>query len=108
MVDNNRRISILINGIFFFLECVFIEEIRESGEYRLVVSHKGRILTDRHYDSTRGARIAFSRLYKNQVWREGVRPEWSHFYPPDNKWLSNKRQGILEDREMSESFLPAR
>lgn len=99
MVKNSRRISMLINGIFFFLESVFIEEVKESGGFRLVVSHKGRILTDRYYESSRGARIAFSRIYKHQLWRDDLKPEWSHFYPPDRRWLEEKLSGTTVDNQ---------
>jgi hypothetical protein len=90
MVEQSGKISLLINAIFFFLECAFIEEVADAGGYRLVVNHKGRVLTDRCYDSTRGARIAFSRMYHTQGLTEGVRAEWSHFYPPEGKWLKKR------------------
>ncbi len=84
------EISILINSIYFFIECVFILHL--PGRYRLVAIHNGNVLIDNFYKTTRGARIAFTKLYSDRSWKEGVRPQWSDFYDPDQKWLGEKIQ----------------
>ena len=85
-------ISLLVNSIYFFLQCVFI--IKAEDGYRLVALHNGKVLTDITYDSLRGARIAFSKLYGNKAWEEDVKAQWSHFYDPDSRWLAKKIGGI--------------
>ena len=85
------KISRLINSIYYFIECVFIA-VEEEG-YRLVVIHQGNLLTDQTYKTAKGAKIAFLKFWSYRVWQEGVKPKWSHFYPPDPKWLEKKTQG---------------
>jgi hypothetical protein len=80
--------SRLINSIYYFIECVFILSL--PGCYRLVVLHNGRVLTDSCYDTLRGAKIAFSKLYRHKAWAEGVKAQWSHLYQPDADWLEEK------------------
>ena len=59
---NPLKISLLTNSIYYFIECVFILDLHDH--YRLVVLHLGRVLTDASYETLRGARIAFSKMYK--------------------------------------------
>jgi len=87
--DSLLTLSLLINSAYFFLECVFILKM-EQQQFRLVVLHNRKVLTDTLYDTARGARIAFSKLYKHKAWKEGVKPEWTHFYNPETRWLSQK------------------
>ncbi|MCP5104732.1 MAG: hypothetical protein GY950_15210, partial [bacterium] len=55
------KISLLINSIYYFIESVFIMELREG--YRLLVLHRGRVLADEIYKTVKGARIAFVKMY---------------------------------------------
>jgi hypothetical protein len=80
-----RFISVLINKIFYFIETVFIM-IVENG-YRLIVIHRGQVLTDEIYKTFEEAKRAFLSEYNHKAWKNGVKPNWSHFYPPDAKWL---------------------
>ena len=48
------------------------------------------MLTDFKYETLRGAKIAFAKLYGNKAWREGIKAQWSHFYDPDASWMSEK------------------
>jgi len=82
------RISLLINSIYYFIESVFIMAVKEG--YRLVVIHQGRLLTDEMYKTAGGARVAFIKRYGNKAWRDGVKAEWSRFYPPESNWLGDK------------------
>lgn len=82
------RMSLLINSIYYFIESVFIMAVEEG--YRLVVIHQGSLLTDEIYKTARGARIAFLKRYGNKAWRDGVKADWSRFYPPEPKWLGDK------------------
>ncbi|MCP4213701.1 MAG: hypothetical protein GY765_03545 [bacterium] len=100
------NISILITSIYFQLDRVFILNCREK--YRLIVYHRGRMLTDVFYKSAKGARIAFlkeygyklddaTRLVLESQKQQPVR--WTHFYPLDStKWLE-RFQGLLIDNE---------
>ena len=81
-------ISMLINSIHYFIECVFI--LRAQNKYRLVVLQHSRVLLDQDYPSERGCRIAFTRLFKEKAWDETIKAEWSHFYDPDKEWLEEK------------------
>lgn len=92
-----KRISILINSIFYFLHWVII--IEEDQQFRLVVIIGKEIILDYTYNSTRAARIAFSRYFKNYYYKDGPRVnEWSHFYTPDNTWLKDKLGRNRNDR----------
>ncbi|UCH94994.1 MAG: hypothetical protein JSV88_32725 [Candidatus Aminicenantes bacterium] len=87
-----KTISILINSIYFFIECVFILDFPDH--YRLVVLQHGRVLKDARYKTLRGAKIAFSNAYRKKAWKEGMKPQWSHFYDPDKPWLDKKIKDI--------------
>lgn len=87
-----KTISLLINSIHYFVECVFILE--NYDHYRLVVIHGGKVQMDARYDTLRGARISFSKLYRNKAWQDGTKPQWSHFYDPDVQWLNEKTKDI--------------
>lgn len=82
------QISLLVNSIYYFIESVFIMAVNKG--YRLVAIHQGRLLTDEIYKTARGARIAFLKLYGNKAWRNGVKAEWSRFYPPEPEWFGEK------------------
>jgi hypothetical protein len=84
------KISRLINSIYYFIESVFI--IAEKQGYRLVAIHQGKLLTDQTYKTVKGARIAFLKMWSYKAWKEGVKAKWSHFYPPDPKWLEKNIQ----------------
>ncbi len=80
-----KFISVLINKIFYFIETVFIM-IVENG-YRLIVIHRGKVLTDEIYKTFEEAKRAFLVQYNHKAWKNGIMPSWSHFYPPDTQWL---------------------
>ncbi len=86
--DDPIKISMLNNAIYYFIEMVFIMVVEEG--YRLVAIHQGRLLADEVYQSAKGAKIAFLKFFSYKGWKEGVKPEWSHFYPPNSAWLGRK------------------
>jgi transcriptional regulator with XRE-family HTH domain len=93
--SEKTTISRLINSIFYFIDFVYI--IKLTNKYRLVALHKQRILCDCYFLSFEECKIAFDRLFKEKTWKEGVKADWSHFYPPEKEWLA-KKQSYLERR----------
>ncbi|UCH92735.1 MAG: hypothetical protein JSV88_20900 [Candidatus Aminicenantes bacterium] len=85
------EICILINSIFYFVSSVLI--INKNGYYRLVAKHNGKLLIDKVYNTLRGAKIAFSKLFGHRSWIEDLKAEWSLFYKPDDQWLKKRCQG---------------
>jgi hypothetical protein len=85
-------ISMLINSVYYFIECVFILDFHDH--YRLVALHGGKVLIDANYETIRGARIAFSKLYGDKAWSKEVKAKWSRFYDPDACWLEEKTKDI--------------
>jgi hypothetical protein len=92
-LNNETKISRLLNSIYYFLDFVFVI-ISEKG-YRLVILHQDQVIMDVHYNSLRGAKIAFAKYFGERAWAEEVQSQWSHTYQPDNDWLSEKLE-ILE------------
>ena len=88
VINDETTISMLINSIYYFIECVFIQ--RAQNKYRLVVLQHSRVLLDQCYPSEKGCHIAFGRIFKDKAWDETIKAEWSHFYDPDKKWLQEK------------------
>jgi hypothetical protein len=75
------EISILNNSVFYLLEIVFIAAVKEG--YRLVVILKRKLLTDKIYKTSKGARIGFLKLWGEKAWRRDVKANWSRFYTPE-------------------------
>ena len=88
-----KFISLLINAICYFLETVLI--MVNKDEYRLIVVHRGNVWTDEIYKTFEEAKSAFFNKYNKKAWKEGVRPNWSHFFPPTTKWLKKKLEPML-------------
>jgi hypothetical protein len=81
--------SVLLSALYFFLSTVIV--IKSNNQYRLVVIHGKHLLVDVTYSTLRGARIAFQRLFGyKRIESEENKDEWSHFYPPDEKWLEEQ------------------
>lgn len=93
--EAREMITLLANSVHFFLECVFIVVYKDR--YRLVVSVKEQLLTDQSYKTLRGARIAFHRLYRNYAFKRDIKPVWTPFYFPLEKWLQLKLSGHPAD-----------
>lgn len=101
-LKNETTISRLLNSIYYFLDCVFI--LISEKDYRLVILHHDQVIMDVHYNTLRGAKIAFAKYFGERAWAEEVQSQWSHTYQPDNDWISEKLE-ILENysRERSGS-----
>lgn len=84
-----NRISILTNSYKYFLENVMIIDYRDH--FRLLVIHEHEVLMDRSYQSFKGAKIAFAKLFDERKWKHNDLPEWSRFYNPmaENLFASN-------------------
>ena len=91
-IKNDVTISMLINSIYYFIECVFI--LRSKNKYRLVVLQHSRVLLDTNYLTEKGCKIAFGKIFKARAWDERVTPLWSHFYDPDKDWLEEKERRL--------------
>ena len=70
----DNGLLLLINPAYYFLECAYI--LYQKGYYRLIVLHNSRVLTYRNYQTLRGAKIAFQKIYKNKAWKEGIKASW--------------------------------
>ncbi len=81
-----QYISRLINSVLFFLPYVLVIK-EEEKTFRLVVARDDQIMMDQRYKTLRGARIAFSKLFKDYRYSNKIKAHWSHFYPPGEIWL---------------------
>jgi hypothetical protein len=81
-----KKVCHLQNSIYYFFQRVYI--IQEEAGCRLLIMSRERLLDDTMYKTVRGARISFSRRYKNKLWEKGVEPQWGPFYIPGN-WPIN-------------------
>jgi hypothetical protein len=84
--DAIKKVCHLQNSIYYFLQRVSI--IQEEEGCRLLIMSRERLLDETMYKTVRGARISFSRRYKNKLWEKGVEPLWGPFYTPGN-WPIN-------------------
>lgn len=85
-------ISLLINSIYYFIDCVYI--LKSKNRYRLVVLQHSKVLFDKYYPTVRGCRIAFQKFFKEKAWSEEIKAQWSHFYDPDSEWLEEKCKNL--------------
>lgn len=96
-------VTTLVNSVLYFLDSAVI--IVEGKHYRLVVFHNNQVLTDQGYETMRGAKIAFSKLFQYKAFLN-AKAEWSHLYPPEQEWLDNKLEecvNCLSEAAASES-----
>ncbi|MGD2091395.1 MAG: hypothetical protein PVH61_34780 [Candidatus Aminicenantes bacterium] len=83
------KISMLLNAIHYFLDCVFI--IHSHKKYRLLVFMSDTILLDQQYTSLKGAKIAFQKFYGHQACLEGIKARWDE-YMPESWWIKKKME----------------
>ncbi len=86
--NKETKVCMLINAVYFYLESVFV--VIAEDHCRLIIIQSQKLIYDECYDSLRGAKIAFYRMYKEKGCVEGIRNEWSANYKPEKKWLSKK------------------
>lgn len=89
----DTKISILVNAVYYFLESVLI--VINEDHCRLLIIQNRKLIVDECYDTLRGAKIAFYRMYKNKCCVKGLKTEWSIAYSPDSRWLSDKLKKVL-------------
>jgi hypothetical protein len=87
---NPTEISILTNSGVYSLEIVFIAIVKQG--FRLIVIYKRKLLTDKIYKTSRGARAAFARQFKPQTTGSKVKAKWSGFFPPVIGWIDKKKK----------------
>lgn len=93
------KVSVLINPHYFFLDRVFIKE--EEKGFCLVVQSPTQILYEGRYETIRGARIAFLKVFGSHPFKKRLNTTdgnkepmalWSHIYTPEwDKW-----KGIID------------
>jgi hypothetical protein len=85
-------ITQLLNPSHFFIGRVFISY--EKGKYRLLAIGNSCLYVDKNYNTPRGAKIAFSRIFSYKNWnydtdeKKKIKQNWSPFYKPERKWLT--------------------
>ena len=89
------EISMLLNAIHYFLDCVFI--IHGHRQYRLLVFMSDNILLDQQYTSLKGAKIAFKKFYGHQACIKGINARWDEYIP--ESWWIKKKMEILDRKE---------
>lgn len=85
-----QKICTLINSACYFISDVYIVEKDHKGYFRLCAAHQGKTLIHKEFETLRGAKIAFAKLFKHRCGKQDIRSHWSHFYEPDLKWLKNR------------------
>lgn len=93
------EISMLLNAIHYFLDCVFI--IHSHRQYRLLVFLSDNILLDQQYTSLKGAKIAFQKFYGHQACIEGIKARWDEYIP--ESWWIKKKMGNLDRKEYQQA-----
>lgn len=78
-------ILILTNAIFFFLQTAYI--LYEKGMYRLVALRNNRVILDKNYKTLKGAKIAFTKFFKDACWKANTAVSWSSEYHPEQELL---------------------
>ena len=97
-------ISRLTNSIYYYIDTCFIMHMSGSDQgknrYRLLAFHERekKIFVDKYYPTLKGARIAFTRQFKNLAWSDEVSPQWTVLYQPDRDWI-DEMFSIVENSE---------
>ncbi len=85
---SDKKISSLVNSIFYFLNYVII--IHETHGFRLIAIHGNEKKVDQVYPTLRGAKIAFSKMFKinkaNKISGED-KSVWTPFYHPESLFI---------------------
>ncbi len=84
----HMEITHLINSRSYILHHAFI--IINKGNYRLVAVRNESRIVDMEYKTLTGAKIAFGSMFKKKSAIKKTKPKWSHFYPPEKKWIEEK------------------
>ncbi|MCP5105939.1 MAG: hypothetical protein GY950_21305 [bacterium] len=76
--EPEQKVSILNNAGDGSLDSVYIME--EENEYRLVVIHKRKVLTEKLCKTAKGCKINFTRLYGDKFRKKCINPQWGDFW----------------------------
>ncbi len=95
--EKSAEIASLLNANYYFLESVFI--IKEEKGFRLAVTLHGQLILLRHFDTLRGAKIAFCRSFSSRKWKKNLRNTWSTFYISDSGWIKRKVSPIYREEK---------
>ena len=76
---------ILTNRNCFYIHHALI--LFADKQYRLIVCHDEKVLIDKTYNTIRGSKIAFSKLYRKRSFDDSIIPSWSKGIPGDLKKL---------------------
>lgn len=85
---SDKKISSLVNSIFYFLNYVII--VQETQGFRLIAIHGNKKKMDQVYPTLRGAKIAFSKMFKiNKVNKRRGEDKslWTPFYHPESLFI---------------------
>ncbi len=78
------KVSRLTNSFMFYITDVLIVEEDNQNNcdnmYRLIVSNGSTVLFENRYNTSKGAKIGFSRKYGDRSNEEGLRLFWTDFY----------------------------
>jgi len=86
--DIHGKIFSLSNTHHYFIHFAII--LCLSKGYRLLVQDENSILTDKIFETLRGAKVAFHKLYSYRQYGNGCKPRWSHLYHPERQWLIDR------------------
>jgi hypothetical protein len=92
--NSDSRLLLLKNSVYYFLECVYI--LYSKGSYRLVVLHNNRLLTYKNYNSLKGAKIAFQKIYKGKAWKAGVKAKWNTSVLDLGNYSLAKKESVIK------------
>jgi hypothetical protein len=94
---NEPIVSMLIDSAYYFLHEVVI--IKDPPHFRLLAINKfkGKKI-DKHYDTAKGARIAFAKLFKDKKCK-ATKPEWSPLFQPEPGWLETMLKMPIKRKE---------
>jgi hypothetical protein len=75
MENKEIEISLLINAIFYFINCAFTLKEEDQDHYRLVAIKYDKAIIDKYYPTLRGAKISCAKLIKSRGFREELKME---------------------------------
>ena len=90
--DTETQVTVLLNAVYYYLDSVFV--VIAEDHCRLLAVHNQKLVVDDCYETLRGAKIAFYRMYKEKACVNGLKPEWSVGYSPEKEWLNKRLEAM--------------
>lgn len=84
MSEMDRKISLVSNSVHFISAIAFV--IKERGKFFLVVMNLDKVLFYKECKNAVGAKISFSKNFRDKVYPTGIRPNWTEFTPLNEDW----------------------